>query len=109
MHRCIRCGKSASSLDQINNGCECGSRIFIFNKDWVLSKESREDAEDGKPPKSYYATIAFCNEDVENIKVIDDGVFSIDLSGLSENPVVVKDQEGVYYIKIEQKWNGKKR
>ena len=55
---------------------------------------------DGKVPSSYYARASFTTEDVENIKVLTEGVFLIDVRSLSRDPMVLKDQEGVYYVKL---------
>ncbi|MCX8196884.1 MAG: hypothetical protein N3G80_01025 [Candidatus Micrarchaeota archaeon] len=108
MHKCLRCGKRIDSLEQIKTGCECGSKIFVFNKEAVAVRQ-KETEGDGRLPDSYFAVISFREDDVENIKIVEEGIFSIDLDGLSRNPVVLKDQDGVYYIKIEPKGdNGRK-
>ena len=157
MHKCVRCGRAAASLQEINDGCPCGSKVFVFDKEAVGSIAGEEvkatengDGElqlgkgadaggpvpqqesgkgedgkdltgggasgtgkaDGKAPDSYFARMAFTAEDVENIKVVTQGVFSIDLNALSRDPVVLKDEEGVYYVRIpfeqgEDKPNGK--
>ena len=152
MHKCVRCGRAAASLQEINDGCQCGSKVFVFDKEVVCSiagenvsssegnggqeelrrcgsaevEASRIGGKDaaggapppggaagtGKAPDSYFARMAFTDEDVENIKVVTQGVFSIDLNALSRDPVVLKDEEGVYYVRIpfeqgEDKPNGK--
>lgn len=112
MHKCARCGREAGSLEEINNGCACGSKIFIFNKgsseenvqehlegEIVFPEKQGEPAE-GKPPKSSFARAAFSSEDVENIKIVSEGVFFVNLNGLSKNPVVLKDENGIYYVKL---------
>jgi predicted nucleic acid-binding Zn-ribbon protein len=59
----------------------------------------------GKAPSSYFARMTFTTEDVENIKIVTEGVFAVDVNALSKNPVVLKDEEGVYYVRLpfEQK------
>jgi len=166
MHKCVRCGRAAASLQEINDGCPCGSKVFVFDKgalsansiageetgekgivslpgtkdvaspsgaggvaspieakggagDASVQMERKEESvknskEDGKAPESNFARMAFTHEDVENIKVVTQGVFSIDLNALSKNPVVLKDEEGVYYVRIpfeyrEREGNGKKK
>jgi predicted nucleic acid-binding Zn-ribbon protein len=142
MHKCVRCGRAATSLQEINNGCPCGSKVFVFNREAVaqvgiagepegikndessLQVEVSQEKSGGNPekvsgnaPESYFARMAFTDEDVENIKVVTEGVFSIDLLALSKNPVVLKDEEGVYYVRIpfehgeekSKKSNGKKK
>src|SRR3989344_1096974 len=159
MHKCVRCGRAATSLKEINDGCPCGSKVFVFNKDAVEganpavalpsqpqvappaegdaklasiqlpiapaggvaqdlaerieardSGRSTLDAkgeEDGKAPESYHARMTFTTEDVENIKVLTEGVFALSLQSLSRDPVVLKDEEGIYYVKIPFEQNSK--
>ncbi len=173
MHKCVRCGRAAASLQEINDGCPCGSKVFVFNREAVeasiAGEEVRESvaqpvqiekqeggadgaarsdgstakpenigakpaspenggagkaesalpsarlegngsgkSEGGKAPDSYFARMAFTDEDVENIKVVTEGVFSIDLNALSRDPVVLKDEEGVYYVRIPFEEGGKR-
>jgi predicted nucleic acid-binding Zn-ribbon protein len=67
----------------------------------------------GKVPPSYYARMSFTSEDVENVKVLSEGVFVLDVNSLSRDPMVLKDEDGVYYVKIpfeqkKQKGDGKR-
>jgi len=74
------------------------------------SKEGENPAQ-GKAPESYFARATFSTEDVENIKIVTEGVFCVDINALSKNPVVLKDEEGVYYVKIpfgQDKWDEEK-
>ena len=48
MHTCVRCGKQAGSIEEIHNGCPCGSKVFVFNKDAVQEQE----AQPGQPEES---------------------------------------------------------
>jgi predicted nucleic acid-binding Zn-ribbon protein len=150
MHNCVRCGRAAASLEEINNGCPCGSKVFVFNKEAVeeskqqetpsapasppqeqvpiqpstsaqpmvpannsaaaavqsIQKEKKDEA-DGKAPESYFARATFTSEDVENIKILREGVFLVDIKALSQSPVVLKDEEGVYYVKLPFEGSGK--
>jgi predicted nucleic acid-binding Zn-ribbon protein len=122
LHICARCGKEAKKLEDISNGCSCGSKIFIYkqegqnhqsNEEIISSKiDSKNEIEmkrNGKLPESYFAYSTFTTEDIENIKILSDGVFLLDLKGLSKDPIVLKDSEGIYYIKLPfEKPNGKK-
>jgi len=38
--------------------------------------------------------------DIENVRQLSRGVFEVNLSGLDEGPLVVRDQEGVYYVRL---------
>jgi len=182
MHKCAKCGRAASSLEEIDAGCPCGSKIFKFDRqsavqaaaneggdaDPMLSaegnarpqsaagnaelpaapggtvplpseagssarpisaldgkaqrfpplameddggnghadgKEAPAGAESGPAPESYHARVAFTGDDVENIKVLTQGVFLLDVNAISKNPVVLKDEDDIYYVKLplEQK------
>jgi predicted nucleic acid-binding Zn-ribbon protein len=139
LHTCVRCGREATSLEEIHNGCPCGAKVFVFNKD--AEKEISQPAQvpaaqpeakgtgsesqageivfpqqdgakagngkndegngaDGKAPESSFARTTFSTEDVENIKIVSEGVFFVDVNALSKNPVVLKDEEGVYYVRL---------
>ena len=131
MHKCVRCGRAATSLQEINDGCPCGSKVFVFNKDAVsegsiagesvapkevkivsvpvsgtepdwdrVRTEANASEGNGKLPESYRARMTFSTEDVENIKVLTEGVFALELKSLYHDPVVLKDEEGIYYVKI---------
>ena len=42
MHKCVRCGRAAASLQEINDGCQCGSKVFVFDKEVVCSIAGEE-------------------------------------------------------------------
>lgn len=147
MHKCVRCGRAAASLQEINDGCPCGSKVFVFNKDAVeagndaagaimekaatvaeampfpadgkaapagaaqgppsSAGDAVSEKQDGRLPESYHARMTFTSEDVENIKVLTEGVFALSLQSLSRDPVVLKDEEGIYYVKIPFEQNEK--
>ncbi|MEM4633719.1 MAG: Zn-ribbon containing protein [Candidatus Anstonellaceae archaeon] len=113
MHSCARCGKQAKSIEEIHKGCDCGCKVFVFNKSLeeagspVMSFEREPNGgkrgsskADGKAPDSYFARAEFSSEDVENVKIVSQGVFCLNINGLWKNPLVVKDEDGVYYVKI---------
>jgi hypothetical protein len=56
--------------------------------------------QEGKVPESYFARTSFTNEDIENIKVLTQGVFILDVNAISKNPVVLKDEDEIYYVKL---------
>ena len=126
MHKCVRCKRTVASLEEINDGCTCGSKVFTFIREDGEEKTGKngetaggsgtaggesKEADAGKAPESYFARMTFTTEDVENIKVMTEGVFLVDVNALSKNPVVLKDEEGIYYVKIPfgQNSNGKKK
>ncbi|MEM2137976.1 MAG: Zn-ribbon containing protein [Candidatus Anstonellaceae archaeon] len=168
MHKCVRCDRAATTIQEINDGCPCGSKVFVFIRDDSMASPLESEPADEKPnpvsadylapksipdangekdaaegnatsepssetsaqppsgaaaqqpephspaaepngngkaPSSYFARMTFTTEDVENIKIVTEGVFAVDVNALSRNPVVLKDQEGVYYVRLpfEQK------
>jgi predicted nucleic acid-binding Zn-ribbon protein len=100
MHNCVRCGKPAASLKEIQEGCPCGSKVFVFNRQNSATEEKQEKGGEGRVPESYFVRMNFSSEDVENIKILSEGVFLVDLKSLSKSPLVLKDQEGIYYVKL---------
>lgn len=32
MHRCLKCGRSVASVNEIAEGCPCGSKVFVFQR-----------------------------------------------------------------------------
>jgi len=152
MHKCSKCGRAASSLEEIDAGCPCGSKVFVFDRQIaqaaMASGEAGEkcgeagglpgaesgpgnggsgnpavagvgapstfavvetakdkaqempDGQEGKVPSSYYARSSFTNEDIENIKVLTQGIFLLDVNAISKNPVVLKDEDEIYYVKL---------
>ena len=106
MHKCVRCGKIANSLKEIDEGCKCGSKVFVFSRE--PGKEGKKPGgEKPSAPDTYFASMTFTSEDVENIKVVSEGVFALDVNAISKNPVVLKDEEGIYYVKLPFEQNNK--
>jgi len=156
MHKCSKCGRAASSLEEIDAGCPCGSKVFIFDRQiaqavvtegnggaaaadgagkaigapggngsaanggnespavnidapstFAVPDTSKDKAQEmpgalqeGKVPESYFARTSFTNDDIENIKVLTQGVFLLDVNAISKNPVVLKDEDEIYYVKL---------
>jgi len=86
------------------NGPQAGQLDFPQAAPSVQSGAKAETAAggegDGKAPESNFARTTFSTEDVENIKIVSEGVFFVNVNGLSKNPVVLKDEEGVYYVRL---------
>ncbi|MCX6770427.1 MAG: hypothetical protein NTX79_00055 [Candidatus Micrarchaeota archaeon] len=183
MHKCSKCGRAATSLEEIDAGCPCGSKVFIFDRQIAqaaalegdggalgnggngipaegaagmagnavgaggngniaapgamaganhnsaagivagangnpaeaamgaastfavpgTSKERAQEApggQEGRVPESYFARTSFTNDDIENIKVLTQGVFLLDVNAISKSPVVLKDEDEIYYVKL---------
>ncbi len=133
MHKCAKCGRAATSLEEIDAGCPCGSKVFTFDRQMAHAvsapdavafevpkeggngkdadgAEGKTAAQEGRVPESYFARMSFTNEDIENIKVLTQGVFLLDVRAIGKNPVVLKDEDEIYYVKLplEQKKAAKK-
>ncbi len=84
MYVCVRCG---ARKDPKKDVCACGSNIFI----WVPER------------KRFQPKINFSGS-VENIKMPRKGVYHINLESLvKEEPVIIRDEEGIYYINLPVK------
>jgi predicted nucleic acid-binding Zn-ribbon protein len=133
MHTCAKCKRPAVSLEEIDAGCPCGSKIFTFDRQAAGAVADTSSAQvqtqleeaplppaadgeggsqgaeaiagEGGAPESYHARLTFTDDDIENIKVLTQGVFLLDVNAISRNPVVLKDEDDIYYVKLplEQK------
>jgi len=123
MHKCSKCGRAASSLEEIDAGCPCGSKVFTFDRQ-VAQEAANGDGNgssphagqgadgaqadgggkgagaEGRVPESYFARTTFTDGDIENIKVLTQGVFLLDVGAIAKNPVVLKDEDDIYYVKL---------
>jgi len=104
-HRCIRCSKlHESGALALRQGCECGAKVFIYLSD-------RKDAAHLGDTKWIESELAHIVEktdapvtlEVENVRVLNKGVFELDINSLVKNPLVVRDEDGVYYIRLERR------
>lgn len=101
-HKCVRCSNLfESGAIELKQGCGCGSKVFLFlqNKDdgahlgdtkWI-EKELANIVEKSDGPVTL---------DVENVRVLNKGVFELDIASLMKNPVVIRDDDGIYYIRL---------
>jgi len=106
-HKCVRCGNlhEVGSL-ALRNGCECGAKVFIYLSEQDAERELGDmrwiERELAHITRKSNAPVTL---DVENVRVMTRGIFELDVNSLIKNPVVVKDVDGVYYIKL----GGKKK
>ncbi|MCX8163408.1 MAG: Zn-ribbon domain-containing protein [Candidatus Micrarchaeota archaeon] len=139
MHICLKCKRVIYDIKEIENGCSCGSKIFIYknsnnissqsdksflnpaedfynsSKDSSLAKveqklnadlkESKENEAEEKNFESILLArdsqlVIFDKDEVENIRQIQKGVFEVNLFSLQNGPVVVKDEDEVYYVRL---------
>lgn len=95
-------------------GCSCGARVFLYlrekeglKKEAIKKLEEQElsetdlewlDKEFGDKLEREKKTIHL---DVETLERLGEGKFKLDISSLMKGkPVVIKAEEGVYYIDI---------
>jgi predicted nucleic acid-binding Zn-ribbon protein len=104
MHKCINCGRTYSEQDEsILKGCKCGSNLFIIQKSEQEQKESIIKEIDRflnslKRKKHIEAKIHF---DLENIKVIKEGIYELNIRKLFEkSPIVVEIKDGAYHVHL---------
>jgi predicted nucleic acid-binding Zn-ribbon protein len=158
MHKCSKCGRAATSLEEIDAGCPCGSKVFVFDRQiahavtasgvpegngnpaiigtaenivgespapisaggngtsaaagvgapatFAIPETAKDrlqgmpEMQAGKVPPSQSARVSFASEDIENIKVLTQGVFLLDVNAISKSPVVLKDEDEIYYVKL---------
>ncbi|VVB66030.1 Zn-ribbon containing protein [Candidatus Gugararchaeum adminiculabundum] len=98
-HKCIRCNAVFEDSGCIESGCPCGSRVFVFFKDGSGEPEESEKVQQ-ELEELQQEISSDTKFEVENVKVLKKGVFGLDLNSLTENPVVLKDEKEIYYIKL---------
>lgn len=118
-HRCMNCGKTyEDDSEELINGCECGSSLFMYEKEDELSQEELEEERD--LVKSDIEEMVAKGEtevsnikiefDLDSIKVKEEGVYSINVSRLLEEiPLVIEKREGVYHIHLPSAFTPDKR
>ncbi|MFN3909782.1 MAG: Zn-ribbon containing protein [Candidatus Anstonellaceae archaeon] len=151
MHICLKCKKVIKDINEIENGCSCGSKIFIYKKDLnqetnetffldfpfsdksdeqyipqspnnlnqnSKTQQSNSNSQSGFLEKDEEKELLehhtiwlakggiintfnlFGEEDIENIRQIKKGVFEVNLLSLNKGPIIIKDQDEVYYIRL---------
>ncbi|MFB6145903.1 MAG: Zn-ribbon domain-containing protein [Candidatus Nanohaloarchaea archaeon] len=107
-HRCMNCGQVyEDDSEELIDGCECGSSLFMYEKEGEDSVDEEERAEvksdieemmqDGFAEKE---NIKF-EFDLDSIIVKEEGVYDINVSRLlQEIPLVIRKSEGVYHLHL---------
>lgn len=109
-HRCMNCGRTyEDDSDELIDGCECGSSLFMYEKEESLSEEELEkekaevkpDIEDMIAEGSSEKENIKLEFDLDSISVEEEGVYTINVSRLLEEmPLVIEKSEGVYHIHL---------
>lgn len=106
----MNCGRTyEDDSDELIDGCECGSSLFMYEKEESLSEEELEeekaevkpDIEDMIAEGSSEKEHIKLEFDLNSISVEEEGVYSINVSRLLEEmPLVIEKSEGVYHIHL---------
>lgn len=120
-HQCTRCNMEyGDAAPQLLNGCPCGSRVFIFKKTdlphlpassivnappWVqVQQDEPSELEQQLQHLTKTATVVLEEAPVENIKVLEQGLYEVNVQALmAGDPVIVKTDSGVYYVRLPSK------
>ena len=124
-HKCARCQRIyEDAAPELVDGCICSSRVFLYLRadyagttdetiEVLKEKEVTEDdfkwldEEFTDKLKKDRKTISL---DLENVCRLEKGRFRLDLQSLMRGePVVIKAEEGVYYIDIGYGMKPKKK
>ncbi|MFB6189953.1 MAG: Zn-ribbon containing protein [Candidatus Nanohaloarchaea archaeon] len=110
----MNCGKMYDDgSDELIDGCECGSSLFMYEKEAGakdISEEEREEvtneieemAREGVEERD---NIKF-EFDLDSISIEEEGVYQINVSRLlKEIPLVIRREEGNYYIQLPSAFN----
>lgn len=117
-HKCAVCSKIYENYAvELMSGCQCGSKIFVYLKTApAQAKKSMPSAAPGPAAKiekivdEVTATIkdlkkskkSKINFDMDTIKVIEDGVYDININKILNNePIIIEIKEdGKYFIHL---------
>lgn len=112
-HRCLNCGKIyEEGAEELLEGCECGSTLFIYEKDMEEEKDKEElDSQRDKIKKEIDDFIEGVKSkiksekkvefDMESISVLEDGVYEINLRKLLDKlPLIIEIKEGRYKVHL---------
>lgn len=81
-YKCAVCGRLLTDFDK--EECSCGSQIFVKIKN-EKNRDNEKINNEGR---------------LENITVLNKGVFEINLDSIITDLVILKDYDGVYYVKL---------
>jgi predicted nucleic acid-binding Zn-ribbon protein len=106
----MNCGRTyEDDSDEIVDGCECGSSLFMYENEPEMSEEEleeekaevKEDIEEMvQEGEAERGDIRF-EFDLDSISVEEEGVYTINVSRLLEEmPLVIEKDEGIYRIHL---------
>lgn len=104
LHKCVRCSTVyQNNAKELLAGCPCGARVFVFLKEGKPA-EVEEDyswLEGELKFLSKDKPVSVESDAAENLKILEKGAYELDVKSLmGGNPLVVKSEKGIYYIKV---------
>jgi len=81
---CIRCGRIVND-NEMEEGCKCGSKMFVEINDKITNVVNDN--------------IDYGNR-LENVTIVNKGIFELNLKSIPNEYVIVKDEQGIYYVKL---------
>ena len=92
----VQAGEKQAEEKKNENGAEFPAEP---EEGWKF-EESLPEPEIAPLPREENADKRTVILELENIRLVETGIYEIDVNSLSNNPVVVKDKDGVYYVKL---------
>lgn len=113
-HRCMNCGREYTEDDEeLVEGCACGSNLFLYEQDAASDEPAQEDVDEDEVMQEIddYLDSIKDNEpgagdtnirfDLQSIRVLEEGVYEIDLKKLlDEVPLIVEVKDGNYHLHL---------
>lgn len=78
MHKCVKCERSHDDAPVLE-GCECGSKVFIFMRNSRVSGDGRYDLD-----------VAGMLRDKQSVEQKNEGTYEIDIKAAFEDPTFKK-------------------
>lgn len=82
-YKCAVCGRVLKEGEN-ESICACGSQIFVK----VKNEKDRTDEKINHEGR------------LENITVVRKGIFEVNLDSIVRDLVILKDEEGIYYVRL---------
>lgn len=103
-HKCVRCGNVyENNAPELLKGCSCGSRVFVLLQQGQKLGGEYSWLEKKLAPLTREHAVSIELDSVENIRILERGNYELDVASLMKGePMVVKSDKGVYYIKLPQ-------
>lgn len=120
-HRCMNCGKVyEDESEELIDGCECGSSLFMYEKDAEPGSSEEDLQEEKEKVESDIQHMMMEGEeereniqiefDLDSIQVHGEGVYELNISRLlNEMPLVISKDEGVYHVHLPSAFTEKKK